>query len=240
MGGAGVEQRRARRQVGQRAHEVVEGDGLVGVGRQAAGHPQEEVLGGLDHLAGVGVAQQIAVVHRAQAEELEVPVSKRADGGVQRGGVLLGKGGGLVAYQAQAVAGFDRLGEPRDVLVAHLFVDAGGQEPGGQLGVVGLGDDEAGGGADGQLVELSGGGPVGQRGDSPGGHPHRVDSHQPLGAAGHRVDDLVNVYRLQLAVALAHPHPGCAGPVVVGIGPICGHCGQWLLYECHQSPLRMR
>ena len=71
MRGARVEQRRRRREVRERGDEPVEADGFFGVLRKPARHAHEEVLRGLDDLAGVGVAQQVAVVDRAQTEELE-------------------------------------------------------------------------------------------------------------------------------------------------------------------------
>ena len=182
VAGARVEQRRARREVGERRHEVVEADRLVGVWREAAGHAQEEVLRGLDDLAGLGMAQQVAVVHGAQAEELEVAVALGVDRGVERRGVGLDELQHLVADEAHRVAELNRLGEPWDVLVADLFVDVGGQQAGRQLGVVGLLDDETGRGADRQLVELARGRPVGERRDRAGRHPHRVDAEEPFGA----------------------------------------------------------
>ncbi len=211
VNGAGVEQRGRRRQVRQRRDQVVEADRLGGVGRQAAADPQEEVLRGLDHLACLGVAQQVAVVHGAQPEELEVAVALGVDGGVELRGVGLDEGEHVVADQAQAVAEGDRLGEPGDVLVAHLLVDADREQAGGELGVVRLLHDEPRGGADRQLVELAGGGAVGERRDGAGGHHHRVHAEQPLRGAGHGVDDLVDVDRLEGAVALAHLHAGSRG-----------------------------
>ena len=206
VGGAGVEQGRARRQIGQRRHQVVQRDGLVGIGAEPAGHPQEEVLGGLDHLPGLGVAQQVAVIHGAQAEELEVAVPPRVDGRVEVGGVGLDEGGGVGADQAQVGPAGDRLGEPGHGLVADLLVDVDRQHPGGQLGVVGLLDDEPGRGADAQFVKFAGGGPVGQGGDGAGADHHGVDAEQALGRSGHRVDDLVEIDRLEGAAALADPH----------------------------------
>ena len=60
-----------------------------------------------------------------------------------------------------------------DVLVLDLLVDHGGEQAGGQPGVVGLLGDERGRGADGEVVELLGGGAVDEAGDGAGGDPHR-------------------------------------------------------------------
>ncbi len=121
--GARVEQRRARRQVGQRRHQVVEANRLVDVGAQPAGDAQEEVLRRLDDLTARGVAQQVTVVHGAQAEELEAAITVGVDGRVERRGVGVDEREHLVGHEALGVADGDRLGEPRDVLVADLFVD---------------------------------------------------------------------------------------------------------------------
>ena len=158
--GAGVEQRRARREVGERRHQVVELHrrvdvaGAVGFGHEAARDAQEEVLRRLDHLAPLGVAQEVAVVHGAQTEELEGAVAVGVDRGVERRGVGLDEGEHVVGDEPGLVADLDRLGEPRDVLVAHLLVDDRGEQARRQLGVAGLLDDEAGGRADRQVVEL--------------------------------------------------------------------------------------
>ena len=248
--GARVEQRRARRQVGQRRDQVVEVDGLLRVGAQPAGHPQEEVLRGLDHQAVVGVAQQVAVVHGAQTEELEVAVAAGVDGGVEGGRVGLHERGGVVADQSQTVAGAHRLGEPRDVLVADLLVDVGGQHAGRQLRVVGLLHDQAGGGADAQLVELAGGGSVGEGRDGAGAHGQGIDAEQALRGPGHRVDDLVHVDRLEVAVALAHAHGRWHGGGRRRIGdggqPVLDHrhvgapplTGSSVFSVCREFPMR--
>ena len=99
--GAGVEQRGARRQVGERRHEVVEADGLVGVGGEAAGGAQEEVLRGLGDLAGLGMTEQVAVVDGAETEELELAVPIGVDGGVERGCVGGDELGDLVTDEAE-------------------------------------------------------------------------------------------------------------------------------------------
>ena len=233
VGRARVEQGGRRREVGQRRHEVVELDGLVGIGGQAAGDSQEEVLRGLDDLAGLGVAEEVAVIDRAQAEELEVLVSLGVDGGVEFGGVGGDELEDVVADQAEGVAEGDRLREPGDILVADFFVDIGRQHAGGELGVVGLLDDEAGCGADRQLVELLGGGAVGEGGDRAGGDDHRVDAHQALGGTGDGVDDLVEIDGFERAVALLHAHGGgrfdrCA---------VVADCGQPVLRDRHECPL---
>ena len=142
VGGARVEQRGARGQVLERRDELVEPDGLVGAGGKAAGDPQEEVLGGLEDVAGFGVAQQVAVIDGAQAEELEQVVAVVDDRVVELAGVGGDELDGGVADDAELVADQDRLGEGVDVLVAHLLVDDRGEEAAGQAGVVGLLDHE--------------------------------------------------------------------------------------------------
>ena len=182
--GARVEQRGARRQVGERRHQVVEADRLVDVGAQTAGDTQEEVLRGLDDLATRRVAQQVAVVHRAQPEELEAAVTVGVDRGVERRSVGVDEREHVVGHEAFGVADGDRLGEPRDVLVADLFVDDRGEQARGELGVVRLLDDEAGSGADRQVVEFAGGGTVGERRDRAGGDAHRIDAEQAFDRLG--------------------------------------------------------
>ncbi len=209
---AGVEQRRARREVGERRHQVVELDrridvtGAVGFGAEAAGDPQEEVLRGLDDLPPLRMAQQVAVVHGAQAEELERAVAIGVDRRVERGCVRLDEGEHVVGHQAFGMADLDRLGEPRDVLVADFLVDDRGEQARGELGVGRFLDDEPGGGTDRQVVELPGARAVGERRDGAGGDAHRVDAEQAFRRPGDGIDDLVDVDRLERPAALADPH----------------------------------
>ena len=74
VAGARVEQRRRARQVGQRGHHPVEADRLRRRPAEPAGHPEQEVLRGLEDQAGGRVAQQVAVVDGLDAEVLELPV----------------------------------------------------------------------------------------------------------------------------------------------------------------------
>ena len=124
----------------------------------------------------------------------------------KRGGVGLDEGEHVVGDEALGVADLDRLGEPRDVLVADFLVDHRGEQAGRELGVGRLLDDEAGGRADRQVVEFTGAGTVGERRDGAGGDPHRVDAEQALGGAGDGVDDLVDVDRFERSAALLDPH----------------------------------
>ncbi len=206
--GAGVEERRRRRQVGQPRHQPVELDGLAGGAGQAAGHPEQEVLRRLDDEAGRGVPQQVAVVDRAEAEVLEAAIGVPVDREVQLAGVVLDERRGLVADQPLGVAQGHRLAERRDALVAHLLVDEAGQEPGGELAVLRLLADHLGGGLDGQPVELGGRGAVVQATDGAGGDPHGVDLGQVVAAPVDGADDLVDVDGLVVAVPLADLHPG--------------------------------
>ncbi len=74
------------------------------------------------------MAQQVAVVHGAQTEELEAAVTVGVDGGVERRGIGLDEFEHVIGDEALGVADLDRLGEPRDVLVAHFLVDHGGEQ----------------------------------------------------------------------------------------------------------------
>ena len=120
---ARVEQRGARRQVRERRHQVVEPHGFVGVRRKATGDTEEEVLRRLGDLAGLGVAQEVPVVDGPESEELELAVAIGVDRGVERGALASTNASDVVADRARRRGRPDRLGEPRDVLVAHLFVD---------------------------------------------------------------------------------------------------------------------
>ena len=228
---------RARREVLERRHELVEPHGLVGGGGEATRHPQQEVLRRLDDLAVLGVAQQVAVVHRAEAEELEQVVALGVDGVVELAGVDRDELGRLVADEPELVADLDGLGERVDVLVLHLLVHVGGQQASRELGVVRLLDDEGGRGADGQLVELLGRGPVAQPADGAGRHPHGVDAGEALTTPLDGPDDLGDVDRLESAVALADPH---ARVVALDDGGVVGVAqvdrrgvADGLLGECH-------
>lgn len=208
VGGPGVEQCGGGGKVCKRRHEVVELDRLFGVGGEATGDTQKEVLRGLDDVASFGMPQQVAVIHRAQTEELEVLVSLGVDGGVEFGGVCGDELEDGIADQAELVAQCNRLGEPWNVLVADLFVDVGGQHPGGELGVVGLFDDQARSGSDRQFVKLLGGRAVGERRDRSSGHHHGVDADEALGGPSDRIDNLVQIDGFEGPVSLLDPHPG--------------------------------
>ena len=207
--GAGVEERRRRRQVGQPRHQPVEVDRLAGGPGQPAGDPEQEVLRGLDDQPRRRVPQQVAVVDRAQAEVLEATVGVAVDREVELAGVVLDERRGLVPDQPLGVAQCHRLAERRDALVAHLLVDEAGQQPGGELAVLRLLADHLGGGLDGQPVELGGRGAVVQATDRAGGDPHGVDLRQVVAAPVDGADDLVDVDGLVVAVPLADLHP-CA------------------------------
>ena len=100
----------------------------------------------------------------------------------------------------------DRLAERVDVLVLDLFVDVGRQQARRELRVVGLFDDERRRGADGELVELLGGGAVAQARRWCG---WRRAASTPSRPSAQRCDgphDLVDVDRFEVAVALADPH----------------------------------
>jgi hypothetical protein len=120
--------------------------------------------------------------------------------------------GGLVADDALGLPERHRLREGVDVLVLDLLVDDRRQQAGGQPGVVGLLRDERRRGPDGEVVQVLGRGAVHQTRDGAGGDTHRIDVVETLGATCDRTHDLVQVDRLQAAVALAHPHLGAQVP----------------------------
>ena len=201
-----VEQRRRAGEVLQRREQPVElqrvGDRLG----QGAGDAHEELLRGLDHQSGLRVLQQVAVVDRAQPEVLEFPIALAGDRVVQLprvGGDELHQ---PLVRQPQPVRRADRLREGVDLLAADLLVDVGRQQPGRELRVLRLFDDERRRGLDRELVELARGRAVVEAADRLGRDPQRIDVRQPAAAARDRADDLVDVDRLGGAAPLAHPH----------------------------------
>ena len=146
---------------------------------QAAGHAQEEVLRGLDDLAGLGVAQQVAVVDGAQAEELEALVAVVSIAALSSGRGRSTNSKTSSPMMPTAWPSGDRLGEPRDVLVADFLVDVGREQAGGQLGVVGLLDDVGRRSANGEFIEFDRGGTVVQTTDRARGHSHGSTPSRP-------------------------------------------------------------
>lgn len=149
---AGVEQGGRAGQVRQRGHEPVQLGRLGDALRQPAGHAQEEVLRPLQHVAGLGVAQQVAVVDGAQPEVLEPVVGLLRDQRVQLGGVRGDESGERVLDQPGRVGGRDRLRERAHALPCGLVGDLLGQQPGGDPGVGRVGDHPRGGLLDGQAA----------------------------------------------------------------------------------------
>ena len=86
------------------------------------------------------------------------------------------------------------------------FCDERGEQPAGEPAVARLLTDQGGSGADAQLVELHRGGAVAEATDRARGHPHRVDTLEPLGRPADRPHDLVEIDRFEAAVTLLHPH----------------------------------
>ena len=211
VGGAGVEQGGRGGQVVELAHAPVQRQRFGHVLAERGGDAQEELLRGLDHLAAVRVAQQVAVIQRAQAEVVEAPVQRRVDGVVELARIGLHELQQALVDQAELMAAGHGLREGVDPLAGHLLVDHPGQQPRRQPAVLGFLAGEQGGGADRQLVQLGGGGTVVQAGNGAGGHAHRVHRVQSGAAALDRADDLVEVDRLARAVALGHAHGRLAG-----------------------------
>jgi len=130
---------------------------------------------------------------------------------VELAGVCLDEVQHALVDQADVEAHADGLRERIHALALHFLVDEAGQQARGQLRVLGLLDDEGGGGADRQLVELARGGAVVQAGDGLQGDAHGVDLVQAVAAAAHGAHDLVDVDGLALAAALGHGHHGASG-----------------------------
>ncbi len=208
VAGAGVEQGRAGRQVVQVAQPLVQRQRLGHVLGQRAGDAQEELLRGFDHLAGVRVAQQVAVVQRAQAEVVEVEVVVGVDRIVELARVDLDEVEQALVDQAHLMAAAHRLRERVDLLAGYLLRDEVGQQARGQAAVLGLLADQQRRGPDRQFVQLLGGGAVVQPGDGARGHAHRIDRMQAVAATLDGADDLVQVHRLGAAIALGHAHGG--------------------------------
>ena len=206
MPGAGVEQCRRAGQVCERGHQPVAADRLARGARQSTRDTQQPVLRPLDDGTAVRVAQQVAVVDGAQPEVLEAPVGVVVDGVVQLAGVGGHERRGGVADQPLGMAEGDALAERVHALAADLLVDVGGQQAGGEPGVLRFLGDQLGRRPDRQAVELLGGGAVVEPADRPGRHPQWVYCGHSGGASLHRADDLVHVDVLELTTALAHPH----------------------------------
>ena len=220
---AGVEQRGRRRQVAQAGDELVERDGFLRRLRQAAGNAEQEVLRVLDDRPALRMPQQVAVVHGAQPEELEVSVALRYDRIVELAGVRRHECHHIRMDEPALAAFGDGLAERVDVLVLDFLVDVGGQQAGSQLRVVRLLRDQRRGRANRQLVELGGCSTVMKTRDGPRRHPHEIDAGQFGGAAFDGADDLVDIDGLHGTVALLHAHPGSVGCVSVmrGVGCRC-------------------
>ncbi|KAG1648662.1 hypothetical protein GQR58_029674 [Nymphon striatum] len=168
---------------------------------------------------GAQVRQQVAVIDGAQAEELEQLVAVVIDGVVEQRGVGFDEVGGLIVDQTNQATSRDGLRELLDVLVAQFFVDVGGEQATGELGVVRLFDDVGGRGADGQLVELDRGCTIVQAADRASGDAHGVDtSRDPrriVGcASGQRLRSCHRACALAFLV-LASLGPGCNSIIVI-------------------------
>ncbi len=105
---------------------------------------------------------------------------------------------------------------------AHLLVDERGEQAGGKAAVARLLADQRGRGADRQLVELLGGGPVVQAADRAGRDAHRIDAleHGAVGAAARPTARTIllrstgsrSPLRLRTRIGLASPH-GVSSPL---------------------------
>lgn len=193
MPGAGVEERGGGGQVVEPAHQPVQRRHFVhGALRLVLGQPgrdpQHEVLGRLDDLTGVRVAQQVPAVQGPQPEVAEAvvrAVGERALHQRVEGGRVGGdERGGTVRDQALAVPDGDRGGEGDRALAGRLVRDGEGQQPGGEPGVRGVLGDQPRGGLGGQRPQLGlvrPGAAATQRG---GGDPAGVGVGQIGGQAG--------------------------------------------------------
>ena len=183
----------------------------------------------LDHPALLRVAQQVAVVHRAQAEVLEATCGHRSDRIVQLARVDGDEIAQAVVEDAQLGAARDRLRVALDFLAADFLVDVGAQQARRELAVFGFLRSQRGGGADRQLIELLRGGTVVQAADGLQRHAQWIDAVQACAAAGYRAHDLVDVDGFLAAVALGHVH--LSGVVRRGQrerGFRCGGSGGWI------------
>ena len=134
----------------------------------------------LNHGAQLGMAQEVAVIDDAQAEEFKQVVALGGDGVVELAGVASDEFCRALADQPRLVCHLNGLRERVDVLVLDFLVYVGGEDAGGKTGIVGLVGDETGGGADGELVQLGGGGAVAEAADGLGGDTQGVYAFQPF------------------------------------------------------------
>ena len=128
MRGAGVEQRRRAGQVVQVAHAPVQRQRLGHVFAQGAGDAQEELLRCLDHLARMRVAQQVTVVHRAQAKVVKTQVQRHIQRIVELARVGLHEAEQALVDQANLMATRHRLRERVDFLSGNFLADDVGQK----------------------------------------------------------------------------------------------------------------
>ena len=152
--------------------------------------------------------EQVSVVQRPHAEVLEQPAAVPLDGVVELAAVLDNEAADGVVDEPEVVPRLHRLGERVDVLVLDLLVDEHREQPRRELRVLGLLRDERGRGADGELVELAGGGAVVEPGDGAGGDAERVHLMEAARRPFHRAHDLHDVGGLVRPAAFADPHRG--------------------------------
>ena len=208
VAGAAVEQRGAARQVLQRGDQPVELDRLFGRVGQASGHAHEEVLRGLHHLAGGGVAQQVAVVDRLEAEVAEQPGARLIDGRVELRAVGLHQGEHGVRHDADRVGGPRRAGEAHDALQADLAEDQAVQGPGGHEAVALVLDDQGGGHLHQELLELAVIDAVVEPVEDAVVEQRRVDVGDVGGVVGDEPGEGLAIQGPQLAVGPPHPALG--------------------------------
>ena len=152
------------------------------------------------------MAQQIAVIDRAQTEIIEAAVEFEVKRAVELARIGLHERQQPLVDEAKFVTARDRLRERVDFLAGDFLGDVVRQQTRGEAAVFGLFGREHRRGADRQLVELLRGRTVVEAGNRARGHAHRIDGIQPVGGARHGAHDLVQIDRLALAVALGHGH----------------------------------
>ena len=233
--GAGVEQGRRGAHVVEAGEQVVELDGalfaVVLAHRQAHRHAHEEALRQLD--AGLVVVDEVAVVEGLQAQVGELQVALAVDGRAQLVQVELGQ---LRAQQLVFDAFLDVGGQRLGVEVFHLLLagtlahaqvlqglgaDLVHQQPGGDLGVVGLHLDHGARGHHHGGVDVLDGHAVVQVLDGFGDDLVRVDLFETAAGLVDQILQTGHVERRAAAVFHGHVHVD----LVLGLGQVAGALG---------------
>src|SRR5688572_469675 len=98
---------------------------------------------------------EVAVVERAQAEILELPIAGRVDGVVELASIVSNELGDPYVRDVEPMRKSDRLRKRLNLLAAHLLVDRGAEQACGELRVLVLVDNQRCGRLDRKLIELA-------------------------------------------------------------------------------------